>query len=93
MFLFLMHFNLLNILEKEKINKLTFNYIFILFLKVLFLKIKKIIKKTTNKIEETSSLINKKLKYPIINKLILNKDIKRFVKKMDLLFSNNLWCK
>ena len=64
-----------------------------LFLKVLFLKIKKIIKKAINKIKETNSLMNKKLKYPIVNKIILNEAIKKFVKKKDLFFSNNLWCK
>ena len=60
---------------------------------MLFLKIKKIIKKVTNKIKETISLMNKKLKYPTTNKIILNEDIKKFVKKIDLFFSNNLWCK
>ena len=60
---------------------------------MLFLKIKKIIKKTTNKIKEASSLMNKKVKYPIMNKMILNEAINKFVKKIDLLSSNNLWCK
>jgi hypothetical protein len=55
-------------------------------------EIKKIAKKATNKIKETNSLMNKKLKYPITNKIILNKDIKKFVKKIDLFFSINLWC-
>ena len=37
--------------------------------------------------------MNKKLKYPIMNKIILNEVIKKFVKKIELLFPNNLWCK
>ena len=37
--------------------------------------------------------MNEKLKYPIVNKKILSEDIKKFVKKMDLFSSNNLWCK
>ena len=34
--------------------------------------------------------MNEKLKYPIVNKKILREDIKKFVKKMDLFFLNNL---
>lgn len=54
---------------------------------------KKIINMNVYKINETSGFINEKLKYPIVNKIIFIKVIKKFVKKIDLVLSNNTWCK
>ena len=58
--------------------------IFISFFEKIFLKIRNIMKKTIKTINEMRGLNNKKELYPTINNQMFNIDIKKFVKKIDL---------
>jgi predicted RNA-binding protein len=57
----------------------------------LLLKIKKIINKQINKINDDNGFINLKVKYPKIKKIIFVVEIKKFVKNNDLFFLYKTW--
>lgn len=62
-----------------------------LFLCNLLLKIKKIINKHINNINDDNGFINLKVKYPKIKKIIFVVEIKKFVKNNDLFFLYKTW--